>query len=313
MDFYFHAGSGLILFSFTPVCLWVKYFNLILTFFRNLSSPRLQSSSALRSLYLKNRPFDVKYSFVISLSFLSFKSFKNTRQFQILSISKSAVYSSIFKNPSILDPPVDIRHSFEAEVTVKFSIILALFVLSNKAQKSGKTETEWENRRVESREESARRKEEDSLSLYRKRRKKHKRHKVHRLGRFRVEENSTLERARSEKDEDRGPVDAPGSRSTRRSSTIGLESPVPVYGSGVVRGFFEQQADQVERLPVESWTRCSSMRARQTDLRRSSPARKSKSPKKRSLSRLFTQKSMSRRKRRRRKGSEDHEERKRVQ
>ncbi|KAK1136943.1 hypothetical protein K0M31_001475 [Melipona bicolor] len=108
------------------------------------------------------------------------------------------------------------------------------------------------------------RKEEDSL--YRKRRKKRKRHKVHRLGRFRVEENSTLERARSEEDEDRGPVDAPRSRSTRRSSTIGLESPVPVYGSGV-RGFFEQQADQVERgLPVESWTRCSSMRARQTDL-----------------------------------------------
>lgn len=41
-----------------------------------------------------------------------------------------------------------------------------------------------------------------------------------------------------------GPVDAPRSRSTRRSSTIGLESPVPVYGSGV--RCFEQQADQVE-------------------------------------------------------------------
>lgn len=36
----------------------------------------------------------------------------------------------------------------------------------------------------------------------------------------------------------------PRSRSTRRSSTIGLESPVPVYGSGV--RCFEQQADQVE-------------------------------------------------------------------
>lgn len=70
------------------------------------------------------------------------------------------------------------------------------------------------------------------------------RHKVHRLSRFRIEENSAMNHKKEGRRREEARSTPPRSRSTRRSSTIGLESPVPVYGSGV--RCFEQQADQVE-------------------------------------------------------------------
>lgn len=82
------------------------------------------------------------------------------------------------------------------------------------------------------------------------------RHKVHRLGRFRIEENSTAERRvegrRREEARSTPPgVVQPGGR--RRSA---LNHPCPFTGAACAASSSKQTKS---RLPVESWTRCSSM------------------------------------------------------